>query len=55
MSCITNTKNPFYHLKTGAFLTQADARPLLQEIKEVYRSAFIVADEVELSEVIDYL
>ncbi len=47
--------NPFYHLKTGAFLTQAAARPYLKEIKEVYKSAFIVADEVDVSEVIEYL
>lgn len=47
--------NPFYHLKTGAFLTQAAARPYLKEIKEVYRSAFIVADEVDVSEVVEFL
>ena len=47
--------NPFYHLKTGAFLTQGAARPYLKEIKEVYKSAFSVADQVEISEVIQYL
>ena len=48
-------ENPFYHLKTGAFLTQAAARPYLKEIKDVYKSAFIVSDEVDVSEVIEYL
>ena len=48
-------ENPFYHLKTGAFLTQSGARPYLLEIKEFYKGAFIVAEEVDLSEVIDYL
>lgn len=47
-------ENPFYHLKTGAFLTQSRARPFLRTLQRHFPSAFIVADEIELSEVLIY-
>jgi hypothetical protein len=47
-------ENPFYHLKSGAFLTQDSARPFLRLMKENYSSAFIVSDEIELKEVLLY-
>lgn len=47
-------EKPFYHLKTGAFLTQATARPFLRILQEEYGSAFIVSAEIELVEVLLY-
>ena len=47
-------ENPFYHLKSGAFLTQASARPFLRLMQEKYASAFVVSDEIELKEVLLY-
>jgi len=47
-------ENPFYHLKTGAFLTQASARPFLRLMQENYSSAFIVSDEIDVEEVLLY-
>lgn len=47
-------ENPFYHLKTGAFMTQGHARPFLRTLQRHFPSAFIVADEIELSEVLTY-
>lgn len=47
-----NHEDPYYHLKTGAFLTQATARPFLSKIRETYSTAFIVADEIDVSEVL---
>ena len=47
-------ENPFYHLKSGAFLTQKAARPFLRLMQETYASAFVVSDEIELKEVLLY-
>ena len=47
-------ENPFYHLKSGAFLTQASARPFLRLMQETYASAFVVSDEIDLEEVLLY-
>ena len=47
-------ENPFYHLKTGAFISQQDARSFLEKIRRDYSGAFIVADDIELSEVLKY-
>ena len=47
-------ENPFYHLKSGAFLTQAAARPFLRLMQESYASAFVVSDEIDLEEVLLY-
>jgi len=47
-------ENPFYHLKSGAFLTQASARPFLRLMQEKYASAFVVSDEIDLEEVLLY-
>jgi sporulation related protein len=47
-------ENPFYHLKSGAFLTQASARPFLRLMQEKYVSAFVVSDEINLEEVLLY-
>ncbi len=49
-----NHENPFYHLKAGAFLTQAAARPFLQRMREIFSTAFIVADEIDVAEVLEY-
>jgi SPOR domain len=46
--------NPFYHLQSGAFITQASARPFLRLMKEKYASAFIVSEEIDLEEVLLY-
>lgn len=48
-------QNPYYHLKTGAFLTQQDARPLLKKLQRMFPGAFVVTDEFEISEVLNYL
>lgn len=47
-------ENPFYHLKSGAFITQAAARPFLRLMQENYASAFVVSDEIDLEEVLLY-
>lgn len=47
-------ENPYYHLKTGAFLTQQSARPVLQELRKDFPGAFLVAGEIELKEVLLY-
>ena len=47
-------ENPFYHLKTGAFLTQQDARPFLLKMREHYTSAFLVSEEIEVADVLNY-
>jgi len=47
-------ENPFYHLKSGAFLTQASARPFLRLMQEKYSSAFVVSEEIDLEEVLIY-
>ncbi len=46
--------NPFYHLKSGAFLTQTSARPFLRLMQEKFASAFVVSDEIKLKEVLLY-
>ncbi len=46
--------NPFYHLKSGAFLTQISARPFLRLMQENYVSAFVVSDKIDLEEVLLY-
>lgn len=48
-------QNPYYHLKTGAFLTQPDARPFLKKLQHDFPGAFLVSDEFEISEVLNYL
>lgn len=45
---------PFYHLKSGAFLTQAAARPFLRLMQKSYASAFVVSDDIDLEEVLLY-
>ncbi len=47
-------ENPFYHLKTGAFQSRDKARPFLRKLQKDFPSAFIVADEVEVSEILTY-
>ena len=47
-------ENPFYHLKTGAFVTQQSARPFLSKMREEFSGAFIVSDQITLSEVLKY-
>lgn len=47
-------ENPFYHLKSGAFFTQASARPFLRLMLENYASAFVVSDEIDVEEVLLY-
>ena len=48
-------ENPFYHLKAGAFTSQAAAWPFLKMMQEKYPDAFLVTDDVELEEVLIYL
>lgn len=48
-------QNPYYHLKTGAFLSQQDARPLLKKLQRVFPAAFVVTDQFEINEVLTYL
>jgi hypothetical protein len=47
-------QNPYYHLKTGAFMSQLDCRPMLKTMQRHFPGAFIVADEFEVSEILDY-
>jgi hypothetical protein len=47
-------QNPFYNLKTGAFLTQQDARPMLRKLQKDFAGSFVVTDRFEVSEVLDY-
>lgn len=48
-------EDPFYHLKAGAFLNQAAVRPFLQQIRQEFVGAFVVADEIDISEALLYL
>ncbi|HLF65067.1 MAG TPA: SPOR domain-containing protein [Saprospiraceae bacterium] len=48
-------QNPYYHLKTGAFLSQQDARPLLKKLQRDFPAAFMVSDEIQITEVLTYL
>lgn len=45
---------PFFHLKTGAFLKKQDALPFLEKMKDTYPGAFLVADQLEVSELLRY-
>lgn len=45
---------PYYHLKTGAFLTQQDARQMLKKLQDNFSGAFIVTDQFEISEVLEF-
>lgn len=45
---------PFFHLKTGAFLTKQNALPFLEKMKDSYPGAFLVADELEVHELLRY-
>ena len=47
-------EDAFYHLKSGAFLSQNAALPFLREIREEFPGAFVVADEIDVSEVLTY-
>jgi hypothetical protein len=47
-------QNPFYSLKTGAFLTQQDARPMLRKLQREFKGSFVVTDKFEIAEVLDY-
>jgi len=46
--------DPFYNLKTGAFLSQQDTRPMLRKIQRDFPRAFVVTDKFEISEVLEY-
>jgi hypothetical protein len=46
--------NPFYHLQTGAFITRQEARPLLKIIQRDFQSAFLVTDDFEVTELMEY-
>ena len=48
-------ENPFYHLKTGAFINQQSARPFLSEMQKKFPDAFLVTDEIEMEEVLKFL
>jgi hypothetical protein len=48
-------QNPYYHLRTGAFVMQQDARPMLKKLQKDFPGAFIVSDEFEIIEVLNYL
>lgn len=45
---------PFFHLKAGAFLKKQDALPFLEKMKETYPGAFLVADQLEVAELLRY-
>lgn len=45
---------PFFHLKAGAFLKKQDALPFLEKMKETYPGAFLVADQLEVEELLRY-
>lgn len=45
---------PFFHLKAGAFLKKQDALPFLERMKETYPGAFLVADQLEVEELLRY-
>ena len=46
-------KNPFYLLKTGAFLNRSDALPLLQKIQKDFSSAFLVNEDINVEDVLN--
>lgn len=41
-------RNPYYLLKTGAFLNRMEALPLLNKLQKEFPGAFMVSEEVEL-------
>lgn len=43
-------KEPYYHLRAGAFLSRADALAALDQVKKKFSSAFISIDKIEYSE-----
>ncbi len=45
---------PFFHLQTGAFLTKQDALPFMQKMKKNFSGAFLVSDEIEVHELMNY-
>lgn len=47
-------RDPFYNLKTGAFLSQQDTRPMLRKIQRDFPGAFVMTDKFEISEVLEY-
>ena len=47
-------QSPFYNLKTGAFLSQQDARPMLRLLQKDFPGAYLVTDKFEIAEVLDY-
>jgi len=49
-----NHEPPFFHLQTGAFLTKKDALPFMQRMKKSFSGAFLVADEIEVYELMNY-
>ena len=51
---INNHVPPFFHLKTGAFLKKQNALPFLKKMKKSYPGAFLVADELEVHELLRY-
>ena len=51
---IYNHEPPFFHLKTGAFLKKQNALPFLIKMKKSYPGAFLVADELEVHELLRY-
>ena len=51
---IFNHEPPFFHLQSGAFLTKQDALPFLERMKKEYPSAFLVSDDIEVSELLKY-
>jgi len=51
---IGNHQNPYYFLKTGAFMTQEDAYPFLNKLKKDFSGAILVRDEVEFSEILSF-
>lgn len=47
-------QTPYYHLRTGAFLSQGDSRPFLRKLQKTFPAAFVVTDEFEIGEVLEY-
>ena len=47
-------RDPFYNLRTGAFLSQQDTRPMLRKLQRDFPGAFAVTDRFEIAEVLKY-
>ena len=43
-------KEPYYHLKAGAFLNRNDAASALENIKKKFNSAFLSIDKIQYNE-----